>query len=432
MNSNMFQLMEKLYPLHRTINCDDTDEALRICSEYIGKDYCKIKSYNAGEDALTWKVPYRYKVNEAWLEIEGKRIADFKVNPLHIVSYSKSIKFKGKLKDIKEHIWSREDRPNAIPWEFKYYERSWGFCVKHNDLIEFNDNSDVNLVIDVDFIDQPLKLLEVYKPGLTDKNILCTTNVCHPCQVNDSLTGLVVGAEFTKQLMSSKKDQYGYYFLIVPETIGSICWFSENEEKANTIDYAWFFEMLGHNNRFILQKSRQGNSIIDKAFEVVLKSNNKHGNHETGKFREIVASDEMVSNGPGFDIPTPSLTRWPYPEYHTSDDNPNIIKEENLNESLIVTNELWKALNNNIFVKRLFKGPVMLSRYGLWVDWREDRQLNLKTEAIMMLLEGDKSIIDIAFETGLPISKVLKFINKLKENNLVEFNNKAWKIPKDE
>jgi len=426
MNSDMFQLMEKLYPLHRTINCDDTDKALQICAEYIGNDYCKIKSYKAGEDALTWQVPYRYKVNEAWLEIDGIRIADFKENPLHIVSYSKSIKFKGKLKEIRKNIWSRKDRPNAIPWEFKYYERSWGFCVRHKDLIQFNDDSDVNLVIDVDFEDKPLNLLEVYKPGLTDKNILCITNVCHPYQVNDSLSGLVVGAEFTKQLMSSKKDKYGYYFLIVPETIGSICWFADNEDKVKNISYAWFFEMLGHDNRFILQKSRQGNSLIDKAFEVVLKSNNSHGKYETGNFREIVASDEMVSNGPGYDIPTPSLTRWPYPEYHTSDDNPDIIKDKNLKESLSVTNQLWSSLNQNIYVKRLFKGPIMLSRYGLWVDWREDRHLNLKTEAIMMRLEGDKSLIDIAFETSLPLIKVLKFINKLKENNLVELQDKAW------
>ena len=86
--------------------------------------------------------------------------------------------------------------------------------------------------------------------------------------------------------------------------------------------------MVGNKNSFILQKSKQGNSEIDKAFQLAMqKFTNKK--LRTGAFREIVASDEIVSNGPGYDIPTPSITRWPYKEYHTSDDNPKIISEKN-------------------------------------------------------------------------------------------------------
>ena len=48
----------------------------------------------------------------------------------------------------------------------------------------------------------------------------------------------------------------------------------------------------------------------------------------------------------------------------------------------------------------------MLSRFGLWVDWRENKELNLKTEKIMFMLEGDKSIIDIAFELDLNYEEV--------------------------
>ena len=32
--------------------------------------------------------------------------------------------------------------------------------------------------------------------------------------------------------------------------------------------------------------------------------------------------------GSGVDIPMISISRFPYPEYHTSDDNPDIISEE--------------------------------------------------------------------------------------------------------
>ena len=91
--------------------------------------------------------------------------------------------------------------------------------------------------------------------------------------------------------------------------------------------------MVGNDNDFILQKSYQGDSQIDKSFYSCFKRFYKK-KVRTGKFRTVVASDEVVSNGPGFNIPSPSITRWPYDEYHTSDDNPSIIRNEKLDETL--------------------------------------------------------------------------------------------------
>ncbi len=130
----------------------------------------------------------------------------------------------------------------------------------------------------------------------------------------------------------------------------------------------------------------------------------------------------MVSNGPGFDIPTPSLTRWPYDEYHTSDDNPTIVKPENLSEALDVFMDVWNELEQNYYPKRQFKGPVMLSRYGLWVDWREDFQLNLKLEKIMMMLEGDQSVIDIAYELNLPVDTIRNYLDRFFDAGLIDKN----------
>ena len=166
--------------------------------------------------------------------------------------------------------------------------------------------------------------------------------------------------------------------------------------------------------------SRQETSLVDKAFRAVLRSHRRHGEERTGPFRRVVASDEIVTNGPGFDIPTPSLTRWPYSQYHTSDDNPDIVDPGNLEESLFVMRDLLESLEKNYWPVRRFQGPVMLSRYGLWVDWREDWDLNLKTEAIMLNLEGDKSIIDIADELELPVQTVQKYVDKFVENGLAD------------
>jgi aminopeptidase-like protein len=419
----MYDMLEQLWPLHRTINCDDTDRALEMCGDYLAHPSWKIHKYKPKQDVYTWWVPEGYQVNEAWLEIDGDRVADFKSNPLHLLSYSLPQMIDGKLSEIRDHLWTSKKKPDAIPWEFKYYERSWGFCLPENVLAKYGNDATVKGVIDVEFTDKPMRLGEFFIPGETDEVMLFMTNICHPNQVNDSIAGLVVGLEMARKIAAMPKRRFGFRLLVVPETIGTIAWFAENETEALKTKYAWFCEMVGHDKSFILQHSRQGkDALIDKAFLTVLQSYRKHGEERTGPFRDVVASDEMISNGPGFDIPTPSLTRWPYDEYHTSDDNPSIIEPENLDETLSVFMALHDALERNRYVKRLFKGPIMLSRYGLWVDWREDRALNLATEKIMLMLEGEHTHIDIAYELNLPVITVQKYLDRLLDAGLVEFS----------
>ena len=59
-------------------------------------------NFKPGRDVLSWIVPPRYHVHNAWLEIDGNRVADFKKNSLHLLSYSMPKKITGKLRDIKK------------------------------------------------------------------------------------------------------------------------------------------------------------------------------------------------------------------------------------------------------------------------------------------------------------------------------------------
>lgn len=422
----MHQILAELWPLHRTLNSDDMERALEMCGEYLADERYAIHRFKPKTDVFTWWIPERYHVREAWIEIDGERVADFADNPLHLLSYSLPQRIEGRLGDIRDHLWTIPERPDAIPWEFKYYERDWGFCLRHRDLARFPDEAPVQGIIDVTFGDEDFCLGNFYLPGETEEDVLFLTNICHPAQVNDSIAGLVVGLEMARLLAARPGRRHGFRLLVVPETIGTIAWFAANEAAAARVKYAWFCEMVGHDNSFILQRSRQGDALVDRAFLTVLPAHRRHGEERTGPFREVVASDEMVTNGPGFDIPTPSLTRWPYPEYHTSDDNPDIIRAENLAEALEVCMDVWEALEDNYYPRRTFKGPVMLSRFGLWVDWREDRALNLKTEKIMMMLEGDKSLIDIAYELDLPLATVRRYLDRFAAAGLVEKGREPW------
>ncbi len=134
----------------------------------------------------------------------------------------------------------------------------------------------------------------------------------------------------------------------------------------------------------------------------------------------MISNDEMVINGPGLDIPCISVSRWPYDEYHTSDDNMSIIDEAMRHEAADVIEDITRIFGSDYVPQRTFTGPVFLSGYGLWVDWRQDSALNRALEEIMLSFDGEHSVFDIACAVGLDYWSVRKYVEKFRAEGLVE------------
>jgi len=407
------KLINDLWLKRRDIVSDGFSESLKYISKIIP---LKIHKIPTGTKCWTWTVPKKWSVKDAYVaDLDGKKMLDLKDNPLHIVSYSLPVDKIVSKKELLEHLHTNKERPDAIPFEFKYYQKGWGLCVQYNKLKKFAKNK-YKVFIDSKFEKGNLEVGDYTIKGKTDKTIVLVAHLCHPGQVNDDLTGISVLVDIAKE-MSKKDNYYTYKFLIVPETIGSIAYLSQNEYIIPKIEYGIFLEMLGNDNVHALQLSNQGNTRLDRIARYVIKRKLKNFNE--GAFRTIVANDEMVFNGPGVNIPMISISRYPYPEYHTSDDNPDIVSEQRLKESKDLILEILDIIDKDFMPKRQFKGPIFLSGYGLWVDWRENLELNQNIEKIMLNLEGQKSVFDIAEELNMKFEDVLGFINKLKKAKLV-------------
>jgi aminopeptidase-like protein len=110
----------------------------------------------------------------------------------------------------------------------------------------------------------------------------------------------------------------------------------------------------------------------------------------------------------------------PYPEYHTSDDEPSIIREDMLVEAAEIAERIVRIHATDFVPKRTFMGPVFLSGNGLWVDWRESWELNRAIERIMMSFEGDMTVFEIAEAVGLDYWVVREYVEKFREKGFVE------------
>ncbi len=410
----MLDLINDIWFKRRDIISDGYDEALDYIAAKIPLIVHEIPS---GTKCWTWTVPEKWSVGEAYIEdTAGNRLLDVKEHPLHVLSYSLPIDDTVSREELMKHLHTRTDRPGAIPFEFKYYERDWGFCIQHDRLRRFTADN-YRVFINSKFEPGTLKVGDCTIPGESDETIVLVAHLCHPCMVNDDLAGVAVLADLAGKL-GQKQRHYTYKLLFLPETIGSIAYLSQNENLIPQFRFGIFLEMLGNDNILALQLSRQGNTKLDRIARYVME--NIVSNFREDAFRKVVSNDEMVFNGPGVDIPMISLSRYPYPEYHTSDDNPDIVSGERLVESRDLVLQIIDILDGDYIPLRKFRGPVFLSGYGLWVDWRTDRKLNANIEQIMLRLEGDNSVFDIAEELDMDYHTVLDYLERFYRHGLIE------------
>jgi aminopeptidase-like protein len=432
-------ILEEIYPLHRTLASEGTDQALRIVGAHMPEqsDY-QIETYAPGTEAWTWKVPERYKVEQAYLETkDGERVVDFRDNPLHLVSYSLPIDKELTWEQLEPHLHYSEKRPAAIPWEFKYYERDWGFCLSKDQFDALPRDKRYRAVIRSSFITDPDQGLRVGvgvmhpEGGRSEQmgELIIASHVCHPMQANDDAAGVVTAIGLAQRLASKllPAGSMSVRFLFCPETIGSICYLSQHEDLIPSLKGGIFIEMTGNHNRLILQRSRQDDHLIDRIARQVLEG--KDQEYGEGEFGQVIANDERVINGPGVNVACISLSRWPYEEYHTSDDNPDIIHEDMLREAAQVIEEVVRIFASNYIPRRTFKGPVFLSGHGLWVDWRENWELNRAIEKIMMSFEGNASIYDIATSVQLDYWMVREYVERFRDKGLVQLESIPSEAP---
>lgn len=410
----MMEIIKNLWLKRRDIVSCGFDESLAYISKIIP---LKIWQIPTGTKCWTWVVPEQWEVSEAYIEeLSGKRMLSLSDHPFHVMSYSLPIDKVVSRAELMEHLYTKQSCPNAIPFEFKYYERDWGFCLQHSKLKKFNKQK-YRVKIKSEFIKGKLKVGELVVKGKIKDEIVVVAHLCHPAMANDDLAGVAVLVELAAELLK-RKNKYTYRFLLVPETIGSVAYLSQNEKIIPNIKWGIFLDMLGNDNTLALQHSRQGNIKIDKVAKYVLKKESIE--HREGSFRKIAGNDEMVFNGPGVDIPMISLSRFPYPEYHTSADNPSIIKEKNLLQAKSIVLKILDILEKDYIPKRKFKGPIFLSGLGLWADCQRDLKLKQNVEQIMLSLEGNKSAFDIADNLDMNFEKVCDYLEKFFAKGLIE------------
>jgi aminopeptidase-like protein len=425
--TSMYDLIQELWFLQRNLVSDDYDRALyRLRDEMDGR--MAIHEYPTGEACWTWRIPEKWTCDEAYLEtLDGRRLLDAADHPLHVVSYS--LPFDGVVSrsELFEHLHVHPRLPEAIPFVFKYYQRDWGLCLPQHQRDALVDES-YRVVIRSRFEPGVLKVGEVMIPGESDQTFVLVAHLCHPAMVNDDLTGVVVGLDVARALLAGPRPYYTYRLLILPETIGSVAYLSHNEDLIPGMVGGLFLEMLGNDSPHALQGSFTPHSQPDRCFVSALPALDPQNYH--APYRMVINNDERQFNAPGVRVPMLSLSRvlrrdspeWPYPEYHSSLDTPEIVTPERLEASKQVVLGLIHAWEHNQYVVNHFKGEVFCSGYGIWIDYRVNPEGHRRLFEIMERCDGEHTVADIAIELGISFQAVWEVVNLLQQKGLVGYS----------
>ena len=136
------------------------------------------KSIKTGTKVFDWTIPKEWLVNDAYIITpDGNKVCDFKKNNLHLIGYS--IPFKGEmsLNELKKHLYTLPNQPNAIPYITSYYEKRWGFCISQNNFNKLKKGI-YKVVVDTKLFNGVLNYGELYIPGKIKKEIFLCTYFC--------------------------------------------------------------------------------------------------------------------------------------------------------------------------------------------------------------------------------------------------------------
>lgn len=400
----------------------------------------------SGTEFGTWVVPDEWIVRDAWVKFKGEKIIDYQKEPLSLMVYSEPFKGIITAEELKKHLHYSEVNPDTIPYTYSFYEKNWGFNVKrdlvlkkkpgvcelgdcHPELkaidpevgkvtIEGQDYSpkfesviedgEYEVFIDTEFRKGSIKIGVHTIKGKSDREVLLFAHLDHPYQANDNLSGVQCLIDVAKQI----KADHTIKIIFCPETIGSIA-YAETQDISK-VDFVIAVDICGNDNTLLIQKAFDKFARINYVVHSVVQDMGI--SYRKGEFRLLIGSDEYFFNDPLIGIPGILLSRYPYKEYHTSADKPEIIKEEKIKETTNVVLKTIEVYEKDYIPVRKIRGILRRSKFGLQSP---NGLVNRDLDYLWYDCDGKKYISELVLPLGITFDFAYSFFDKLKKENII-------------
>jgi aminopeptidase-like protein len=144
----------------------------------------------------------------------------------------------------------------------------------------------------------------------------------------------------------------------------------------------------------------------------------------------IFNNDEIIFDSVQVNVPSLSIQKYPFAEYHTSNDTPDQVREDDLSFAHNAVVHMINILERDAIYRFVHPVPFWMSRFDLYSDaLKEGEQYRLKFEIVYQYLDGKRSVLQIAQLMDLPFEAVYEFIKKMEQHQLVQVVHKhPWRL----
>jgi aminopeptidase-like protein len=417
-----YALATELFPICRSLTGPGVRETLRILQRELPE--LTLHEVPSGTRCFDWTVPPEWSIREAYIATDdGRHIVDFANHNLHVVGYSTPIDAVLSLEELRPHLYSLPDQPDAIPYVTSYYHERWGFCLSQRQLDSLQPGR-YRVKIGSTLAAGSLTYGELLLPGERQEEIFLSTYICHPSMGNNELSGPVVTTELARWLGSLKDRRYSYRIIFIPETIGSLVYLSRNlpEMKRRTIA-GFNVTCAGDDRAYSYLPSRQTDTLADRAALHALRHQAGADGFVRYSFLDR-GSDERQYCSPGVDLPVASIMRTKYgeyPEYHTSLDDLSLISPAGLSGGIVAIAKAILAIEMNGRYRATVLGEPQLGRRGLYptLGTRNGNPVVRRLTDVLAYSDGKHDLLAIADLLGVPVWELSDVAQQLLAHELL-------------
>ena len=323
------RLIKELFPRRYSIVSEANDSMAELLQ---AKYDFRVLEYASGSSLNGWEIPQEWVLLQFSLKKDDVEIFNEKSKEVWVTEHSPDVSATYNYEDLLSHINVGEPiQPDSIPWDWRNLykikqDRQWSIGISASALGKLSKDSKYQVLIKGTTSNRKMKVLVSDSRNPTLPTILINAHNCHPNQFNDDLSG-VISAVLLQKILKELDLRINVRTILAPEHYGPMFYLdsifqnvsheNKNGRKTQFLGCILLASIAeGHKIRF--QESADENSLLN----FVVKKLSKTRKYESFKFRELHGNDEIVFECPPFRIPTITVTRFPFKNYHTTADIP--------------------------------------------------------------------------------------------------------------
>ena len=189
---------------------------------------------------------------------------------------------------------------------------------------------------------------------------------------------------------------------------------------------------MGNSSPVKIQKSYNGTSLTDKAL-IKATYDVTSMRPEEYTFRSYYGNDETVFEAPGLEIPSSTITRFPFAEYHTDLDTPERLCTEAMVQTYEILKKTIEIVENNYTAVSVKPGLYCLSnpKYDLYRSAPEpgisdaglsstEKNWNLMMNCLPRDLNSGMSILDISIKYEIEFTALNHYVKEWEKKGLIK------------